>query len=172
MSGPPLVPLALFLAFLVLQRLAELRLSARHERALRARGAVEHGRGHFPVFVVLHALFPLALAGEVALLGARPGPLWPLWLALFAAAQALRYSAIRALGERWSVRVWALPAEPPLTRGPYRFLRHPNYLAVVVEFAAAPLMFGAWRTALAFSALNALALALRIPVEERALGMR
>ncbi|MBI5709118.1 MAG: hypothetical protein HZC42_02280 [Candidatus Eisenbacteria bacterium] len=155
-----------------MQRLAELRLSARHERTLRARGAVEHGRAHFPLLVGLHALFPLALAGEVTLLGARHGALWPLWLGLFAAAQALRYSAIRALGTRWSVRVWALPAEPPLARGPYRFLRHPNYLAVVVEFAAAPLMFGAWRTALAFSAFNALALAVRIPVEERALGMR
>ena len=102
---------------------------------------------------------------------ARPGPAWLVWLALFAAAQALRYAAIAALGERWSVRVLALPAAPLVRRGPYRWLRHPNYVAVIVELAAAPMIFGAWRTALAASAVNLAALALRVRVEERALGI-
>ena len=87
-----------FLVFLGLQRLWELRLSARHAQVLRRRGAVEHGRRHFPLFLVLHTVYPLALATEVLFGGARPGRLWPAWLSLFLAAQALRHSAIRALG--------------------------------------------------------------------------
>ena len=157
------------LAGVAAQRALELRLSARHEAALRARGAVEHGRRHFPLLVALHALWPLALALEVARGGARPGAGWPLWLLPLTAAECLRIAAMRALGERWTVRVWVLPGAPPLGRGPYRWLRHPNYVAVALELIAIPMLFGAWRTALAATLANALALALRIPVEERAL---
>jgi methyltransferase len=162
--------LVLFLVVLAVQRLAELLWSARNERRLAARGGREQGAGHFPLLVLVHVLFPVLLVAEVLSLGARPGPLWPLWLALWLVAQALRYAAVRALGERWTVRVWVLPGAPLVRSGPYRFLRHPNYVAVVLELLAAPLMFGAWRTALVISALNALALATRIRAEERALG--
>ncbi len=161
--------LAGFLLMVVAQRAAELALSARHARRVRARGAREHGRGHFPLLVLVHVLFPSSLAAEVLWLGARPGPLWPLWAALWLGAQALRYAAIRALGERWNVRIWVVPGAPLVKRGPYRFLRHPNYVAVGVELLAAPLLFGAWRTALAISTLNGLALGVRIRAEERAL---
>jgi methyltransferase len=171
-SPPPVAALALFLAAIVVQRLAELRLSARNVARLRARGAVEHGRRHFPLLVALHVLWPLALAWEVMARGARPPAAWPAWIVLLLAAQVLRRAAIRALGERWSVRIWVIPGEPPVRRGPYRTLRHPNYLAVVLELAAGPLLFGAWRTALAASALNLVALAIRIPAEEKALGIR
>ena len=167
-----MLALGAFVAFVILQRLVELRLSRRNARALQRLGAREHGRGHFPMLVVLHTLFPIALVLEVARLGARPPASWPVWLAMFIAAQALRYSAIRALGARWNVRIWVVPGEPPIRRGPYRWLRHPNYLAVIVELAAAPMIFGAWRTAIAFSALNLAALAIRIPAEEQALGLR
>ena len=163
----------LVLAFtlaLVAQRLVELRISARHVVLLRARGAIEHGREHFPLFVLVHALLPLGMLAETAWLGARPGPLWPLWLALLAGAQVLRYAAIRALGPYWNVRVWVVPGAPRVRTGPYRRLRHPNYVAVVVELIAAPMLFGAWRTAIVVSALNAIALWVRIRCEERALG--
>jgi methyltransferase len=171
-GGPaPLAALAAFLGVLAVQRALELWLSARHVRRLLAAGAVEHGRSHFPLFVVFHTLWPVALACEVVAGGARPGPLWPAWLTLYLAAQALRGAAIAALGERWTVRVLVLPGAPLVRRGPYRWLRHPNYVAVVVELASAPLMFGAWRTALAASALNLAALAIRVRVEERALGL-
>jgi methyltransferase len=104
------------------------------------------------------------------LAGARPGALAPFWLGLWLAAQALRAAAIRALGERWTVRVLVLPGAPLVRSGPYRLLRHPNYLAVGLEFVAAPLLFGAWRTALAFSLANLALLAVRIRCEERALA--
>ena len=162
--------LVLFLVVLAVQRLAELLWSARNERRLAARGGREHAAGHFPLLVLVHVLFPILLVAEVLALGAEPGPLWPLWLVLWLAAQALRYAAVRALGERWTVRVWVLPGAPLVRSGPYRFLRHPNYVAVVLELLAAPMMFGAWRTALVISALNALALATRIRAEEKALG--
>jgi len=85
-------------------------------------------------------------------------------------AQALRWWAVASLGDRWSTRVVVLPGAAPVTRGPYRWLRHPNYLAVILEVACLPLTYGAWRTALAFSAANAALLGVRIRAEERALG--
>ena len=166
----PVGALAALLAYLVLERGYELALSARHDRRLRAAGAIEHGRSHFPLLVALHALWPLALVAEVAWRHARPDPGWPAWLALFVAAQALRAASIAALGERWTTRVLVVPGADLVRRGPYRFMRHPNYLAVIVELAAAPLMFGAWRTALAATVVNLVALAIRVRVEERALG--
>ena len=171
-AGPaPVGALAALLGYIAAQRAAELAISARHTRRLLAAGAVEHGRSHFPLLVLLHTLWPLALVAEVLGGHARPGPAWPIWIALFAAAQALRYAAMAALGRRWTVGVLAAPGAPLVRRGPYRWLRHPNYLAVIVELAAAPMIFGAWRTALAASAVNLVALAVRVRVEERALGI-
>jgi methyltransferase len=167
-SPLPWQSLATYLVVLAVQRVGELALSRRNLRRLHVRGAREVAAGHFPLFVVLHALYPLALIGEVVW-GARPGPAWPLWLALWLVAQALRVASIAALGERWNVRIVVLPGVPPVRRGIYRWLAHPNYLAVALEFVAAPLMFGAWRTAFAGSLFNAMAMAVRIPAEERAL---
>jgi methyltransferase len=168
-SGP-LAAVIAFSAALAVQRVFELRISQRHAQALRARGAVEYGRRHFPMFVILHTLLPLAMILEVAQLGARPGPLWPMWAGLFLLAQALRYSAIKALGPFWNVRVLVVPGAALVHTGPYRFLRHPNYVAVVIELVAAPMIFVAWRTAILVTLLNALALSVRIRCEERALG--
>ena len=167
-TSSPWRSLAAYLVVLAAQRLGELALSRRNLERLRARGAQEVGASHFPLFVVLHALYPMALVVEV-MRGARPGPGWPVWLVTWLAAQALRAAAIVTLGERWNVRIVLLPGVPPSRRGVYRWLAHPNYLAVALEFVAAPLMFGAWRTALAASLFNALAMAVRIPAEERAL---
>jgi methyltransferase len=165
----PIAALALFIVVYAIQRTGELLLSARNTRRLLARGAREYGAGHFPWMVAVHALFPVCLVAEVLALGARPGKLWPLWLGLWLGCQALRYAAIRALGERWSVKIVVPPGEPLVRRGPYRLLRHPNYLAVAVELIAAPMMFGAWRTAIANSLLDAAVLATRIRAEEAAL---
>lgn len=153
-----------------LERLSELIISTRNARAAFARGGVEVGRGHFPVMVALHALFLPACLLEVLLFN-RPLPsAWPAALTLVVAAQALRYWAIASLGERWNVRIVFVPGDPPVRRGPYRWLRHPNYVAVVLELAALPLVHGGWLTALLFSLGNVLVLRARIRAEEAALG--
>ena len=165
----PLWGLALFLAVLIAQRVGELVVSAGHAHWLRSHGGREHAAGHFPLLVLVHVLFPLSLAAEVLVLGSRPGGSWWIWAVLWLAAQVLRYSAVTALGNRWTVGIWVLPGTPLVRRGPYRYLRHPNYVAVVTELVAASMVFGAWRTALAITVLNLLALRIRIRAEERAL---
>lgn len=164
--------LGAWLAVVGLHRTFELWLSRRNARRLAARGGIERSARHFPAIVAVHALFPLALAAEVVVLGARPGAAWPAWVLLLAAAEALRLAAMRALGERWNVRIWVVPGEPPVRRGIYRWLRHPNYLGVAIEFVAAPLAFGAWRTAVLFSALGLWTLTVRVRAEDRALEGR
>ena len=162
--------LALFLGLTLLQRAAELFLSARNTRRVRALGGVEHGAGHFPLLVLVHVLWPVALVAEVVALGTGPGPLWPAWLGLWLGAQALRYLTIRALGGRWTVRILVIPGMPLVRRGPYRWMAHPNYVAVAIELIAGSLLFGAWRTAAGISLVNLVALSIRIQVEEAALA--
>mgnify|MGYP000946539663 CR=1 FL=1 len=159
------------LGLVALERGFELRLSRRNaERALAA-GGIEVGAGHFGVMRALHAAFFVACAVEVVLLDRPFDPRVGLpMLGLAAAAQGLRYWAITALGPRWNVRVIVVPGAPVVTSGPYRFLRHPNYAAVVAEGIAIPLIHGAWITALVFTLANAWLLATRIRVEERALA--
>lgn len=153
---------------LAAQRIAELALARRHERAARARGAVEHGAGHYPVIVALHASW---MAGTVVE-GCRTRRVLLPPLVVVAAAQALRYWTIVTLGPQWTTRVIVDPTAQPVVDGPYRWLRHPNYVAVAAEIAALPLVFGAWRTALAFTAADALVLRHRIEVEDRARSTR
>ena len=166
---------ALFLALVALvalERLYELFLSTRNARRALAAGGVEaESRGAYAVMVALHTAFLFALPLEVLLLQ-RPFAPWLGWpmLALAAAAMALRYWAIAALGARWNTRVIVVPGAPAVDSGPYRFLRHPNYLAVIVEMAALPLVHSAWLTAVVFSLLNALVLRARIGREEGALA--
>lgn len=152
-----------------LQRLAELAVSRRNEARLRARGAVEEGAGHYPVMVALHTAFLAACVAEVWLL---PRPFVPALaaaaLAVLVAASALRAWTLATLGGRWTTRVLVLPDEEPVTGGPFRHLRHPNYLAVALEVAALPLVHTAWVTALAISAANAVLLRVRIRAEEGA----
>ena len=161
----------LLIAAVALERLGELVLSRRHERALRARGAVEAGAGHYPLMVGVHAALLAAAPVEVLRLD-RPFLPWLGWpmLALVLATMTLRYWVVATLGERWATRVLVLPGAPLVARGPYRWLRHPNYLAVVVEIAALPLVHSAWLTALVFSLANLLLLRVRIATEEAALA--
>jgi methyltransferase len=151
------------------ERIAELFLSRRNARIAFARGAVESGAGHFRVMTVLHLLFLPCCALEASF-RAFPGALGWVALAAALAAQGLRWWAIGSLGWRWNVRVIAVPGEPPLRRGPYKFVRHPNYVAVCLEMLFVPLIHGAWICAAAFSLANALLLRVRIRAEEQALG--
>jgi methyltransferase len=159
------------LVLIALERGVELVLSARNARTARTLGGVESGQRHYPVMASFHALFLVACAAEVVFLH-RPFPGLLGWVALAAVAlaQALRYWAIATLGWRWNTRIVVVPGEPPVTAGPYRWIRHPNYVAVVTEMVALPLVHGAWLTAGVFSLGNAWLLAVRIRAEERALG--
>jgi methyltransferase len=162
---------ALLVAAFAVARLVELRLSRRHQAILLSRGGMEIAPGHYRVMVLLHTAFLVACPAEVWLLGRPFRPLLAVaMLVLLALAMALRYWAISTLGERWTTRIVCLPGETAVAGGPYRFIRHPNYLAVAVEIVALPLVHGAWLTAVLFSVANGLLLRVRIGAEEAALA--
>ena len=159
------------LACVALERIAELRISRRNRAIALEQGGREYGASAFRLMAVVHTLFLVACGAEVLLLHrAFDARLGVPALALALGAQGLRWWAIATLGPRWNVRVMVIPGLAPVSTGPYRWLRHPNYLAVIAEMAALPLVHGAWLTALVFSALNAGILAGRIRTEEAALG--
>jgi methyltransferase len=167
--------LKLYLALLALvavERLYELRLSNRNAAWAFARGATETGQRHYRVMTALHTSFLLCCALEPLVFN-RPfqTPWGWLFLALSVSAQALRYWAISTLGPRWNTRIITIANAAPVTTGPYRFLRHPNYVAVVLELLALPMIHHAFLTAVLFSTLNALLLTVRIRSEEQALGV-
>lgn len=157
------------LLYVTLERLFELVLSRRNARALLAEGAYEVGRGHYPLIVGVHVLWLLAL--------------WALWLLghaafqwlpaiLYLLVQGLRFWTVASLGVFWTTRIIVVPQAPLVVTGPYRFLRHPNYVVVVLEIALLPLALGSWPLALGFSIANAGVLYLRIRTEEAALARR
>ena len=158
-------------ALVGLERLAELVVSRRNAAWSLARGGVEHGRGHYPVMVALHSGFLIAMLVEawVRRPEVPPALAWSM-LALVLASQALRWWCIATLGPRWNTRVIVVPEMLPVTGGPYRLLRHPNYVAVVVEGMALPLVHSAWMTAVVFTVANAVLLTVRIRVEDAALA--
>lgn len=155
----------ILVALIVLQRLVELVIARINTRNLRAAGGIEHGAGHYPVMVALHVAW---LASLVVFVPADAA-LDPLLFGLFLVLQAGRAWVIVSLGRYWTTRVITLPGAPLVKRGPYRWLRHPNYLVVVGEIAVVPLIAGAWEIALAFSTANAALLWHRIRVENAVL---
>jgi methyltransferase len=168
------------IAYLVLilltgaERIAEVFISTRNARWAFARGGIEYGKRHFPWMVALHTALLLGALAEVFLLN-RPFIPWLGWpmLAIALICQAGRYWVIWALGHQWNTRVIVVRGLPRVRRGPYRYrwLPHPNYLVVVIEGIALPLVYTAWITAIAFTVLNAvLLLRFRIPTEDRALA--
>jgi methyltransferase len=156
---------SMLLAFVTIERLGELLLARRNTNALLAKGAYEAAPGHYMFIVMLHAAW---LAGLWIL--AWDKPIAPGWLAVFILLQGLRFWVLATLGKRWTTRIIVLPGGPLVRTGPYRFLSHPNYVVVIGEIAVLPLCFGLVWYALAFSALNALVLAVRIREENSALS--
>ncbi len=159
------------IAAVVVERLAELVIARRNAGWALRRGGRELGQGHYPVMVVLHTALLLGCLLEVWLGDPPfvPALGWPM-LALALGSQALRWWCIAVLGRRWNTRVIVIPGRPLVARGPYRWLRHPNYVAVVLEGFALPLVHSAWLTALLFTAANAALLRIRIRTENRALA--
>ncbi|HSS52448.1 MAG TPA: isoprenylcysteine carboxylmethyltransferase family protein [Thermoanaerobaculia bacterium] len=161
----------LLVALVALGRLVELRIASRNRRRLLARGGVEVAPGHYPWMVGLHTALIVSCPLEVWLLGRPFVPLLAgTMLFLLIVAAALRWWVISTLDGRWTTRIVVLPGVPPVTGGPYRFLRHPNYLAVILEIFSLPMIHTAWLTALVFSLADALLLRVRIRAEEAGLS--
>jgi methyltransferase len=160
---------AALLCYLILQRVFELILAERNRRWALAQGGKEAGERHYPVIVAVHTLFFISLLLEWRYLARGWNALWPIWLGLLAASQILRAWTMRSLGRYWNTRIIVIPGMTLVTRGPYRCIRHPNYLVVIIELATIPLLCSAYVTAALFSVANALILVRRIPEEERAL---
>jgi methyltransferase len=156
------------LGFVLAQRLLELLWAQRNTRRLLDEGAVEHAPEQYPYFVLLHASWLVAIVFSVP-------PEMPVnwaWLAVYALLQAGRVWVMASLGRFWTTRIITLPGTPLIARGPYRFVRHPNYLVVAGEIAVLPLVFDLWLVAALFTVANALLLRQRIAAEEEALGAR
>jgi len=166
-----LIAYTLFVLAVGAERLVEMAVSQRNLAWAYARGGQEHGRGHYPAMVALHVAL---LVGCVVEVWTFDRPFLPVlgWtmVAGVLATQALRWWCISTLGRRWNTRIVVIPGLPLVDRGPYRWLRHPNYVAVVVEGIALPLVHTAWITAVAFTVLNAVLLRVRIRAEEDALS--
>ena len=161
----------LLVAAVAVERVAELVVARRNERWSAARGAIVAGQGHYPAMVALHTGLLAGCLVEVWLADRpfQPALGWTM-LAVLAASQALRWWCIATLGPRWNTRVIVVPGLPLVTGGPYRWLRHPNYVAVVAEGLALPLAHSAWITAAVFTVLNAALLSVRIRCENEALA--
>ena len=152
------------------ERLAELRVSRRNAAWSLDRGGFEVGRGHYPVMVLLHSGMLVGMLVEAWLVRPRVTPAFAaVMLVLVLASQCLRWWCIGTLGRRWNTRVIVVPGLPLVRSGPYRFLDHPNYVAVVVEGAALPLVHAAWVTAVVFTVANVALLTVRLRVENAAL---
>ncbi len=155
---------ALLLGAVTVERLVELYLARRNTAALLAQGAVEVAPEHYPAILLMHALW----LGSLWIFGVAR-MVDPIWLAVFLSLQVLRVWVLMTLGRRWTTRIIVLPDTPLVSKGPYRFFSHPNYLVVVGEIAALPLCLGLPRLALIFSAANAILLSIRIRAETIAL---
>lgn len=158
-----------FLTLLIVQRLSELRIAKNNEKWLKANGGFEVGNEHYKYIVVVHLLFFLSLILEVSLLNKTVSSLWPVFLLFFMLAQALRIWSLLSLGRFWNTKIIVVPNVNIISKGPYKWIRHPNYLVVVIELLVIPLIFNAFWTAVIFSFLNMIVLSIRIPIEENAL---
>ena len=154
----------IILALVSLQRLVELYIAHRNTGKLLARGGFEVASGHYPLIVLLHAVW---LAG-LWYLALKLDVNWP-WLAAYVVLEAARGWIIAALGSRWTTRIIVVPGETLVGEGPYRFFRHPNYMVVAAEIFILPMAFGLWWYAFPFAALNGALLYWRIKSEDEAL---
>lgn len=155
---------------LIIQRLGELMLAKSNERWMKERGAKEVGQNHYKYIVMLHISFLLAVGIETILRGFSLSIIWTVMLGIFVLAQVLRFWTIKSLGRFWNTKIIVLPEANVVKEGPYRYMKHPNYVIVALEIISLPLIFSSYITAVVFTLLNAiLLLKVRIPIEEKAL---
>lgn len=160
------------LCAVVIQRFIELSYSKRNERLLKSKGAIEYGREHYPLIVLMHALFFVSMFVEFFFSGRNKelNILNYLFLVIFILLQFARIWVLISLGENWSTRILHVPGSKLVKKGPYKFLRHPNYIIVTGEIFCLPMMFNLYITAIVFSLINLILLGIRIKKENEALG--
>ncbi len=159
----------LFFTVVVAQRIVELVIARKNEYMMKSKGAKEYGQSHYKFMVMIHTLFFLSLLIEGGILSPSINRFWPWLLALFFITQIGRIWVINSLGEYWNTKIIVLPNADVVVKGPYRFIKHPNYFIVTIEFFVIPLLFNAYWTMFLFALLNQVILSIRIPLEERAL---
>ena len=155
--------------FVIIQRIAELFVARRNELWIRAQGGFEAGKSHYPFMVAIHVGFFVSLIIEFLLFDRSIPSYWMLLFALFIALQIMRVWVISSLGRFWNTKILILPGANVVKKGPFNYIRHPNYTVVTLEIITIPLMFGAYFTAIVFTLLNLAILSIRIPTEEAAL---
>lgn len=159
----------LIISIVIIQRLVELFVAKRNEKWMLRQGAFEAGARHYPLMVMMHITFFLSLPLEVSIVDRSLSPFGPALLTVFLIAQVARVWCLSSLGKFWNTKILILPGADVVQKGPYRFIRHPNYVIVTTELLVLPLLFNAYFTAIVFSLLNLWMLSVRIPVEEKAL---
>ena len=159
----------IFLFVLISQRLIELLIAKRNEKILKAQGAIEFDKNGYKAIAVMHVAFFISLISEKVFLQRTLNTYWFVFAVLFVGAQFLRYWAIKSLGVYWNTKILVLPNHQLINRGPYKYLRHPNYIAVIVEIAVIPLLFSCYITAIVVSVINLLLLNRRVRIEEMVL---
>lgn len=160
---------AIIIAIVILQRLVELTIAKRNEKWMRSQGAFEAGARHYPFMVLMHITFFISLLLEVLIFNRQLSPFWIALLTLFFIVQVARIWCLTSLGKFWNTKIIILPGANVIRKGPYRFIRHPNYVIVTTELLVLPLLFSAYFTAVVFTLLNLWMLSIRIPAEEKAL---
>src|SRR3990172_2071685 len=160
---------SIFLIFIILQRIAELLLARRNEKILKAQGAIEYDKNGYRVIAEMHVVFFISLICEKVFFQRTLNTYWIVFVVLFVGAQVLRYWAIKSLGVYWNTKILVLPNHRLVNTGPYKYLRHPNYIAVIIEIAVIPLIFSCYITSALFCSINLILLMRRIKIEERAL---
>jgi methyltransferase len=164
-----MITFSIFISVMILQRLLELVVARRNEKWMIEQGAIEFGMKHYQYIVLMHSLFFAVLLFEKITFSRALSSFWPLLAAVFVCVQLIRVWAISSLGRYWNTKIIVLPNVDVVRKGPYRFIKHPNYLVVSLELLVVPLLFGAYITACLFTLLNILMLSIRIPAEEKAL---
>jgi len=159
----------IFLSIIIIQRISELILSKRNENYLISKCAIEYDKEGYKYIVLMHNLFFISVITEFVFLERHINEYWKILLIIFICTQLLRYWAIFSLGKRWNTKILVLENLELVHKGPYRYLKHPNYLAIIIEIAIISLLFSCYYTAVVFSILNLIVLKRRIRIEEEAL---
>ncbi|MCY8203235.1 MULTISPECIES: isoprenylcysteine carboxyl methyltransferase family protein [unclassified Bacillus (in: firmicutes)] len=159
----------LLIAILIAQRAAEMAVARQNEQKVKKQGAIEFGENHYPYIIIMHILFFLSLIAEVLLLNKQPSSWWIGIAAAILIVQAVRYWALCSLGAYWNTKILVVPGAELVKKGPYRWMKHPNYTVVILEILLIPLLYQAYVTMSLFSVLNAALLTIRIRAEDKAL---